>query len=352
MSAFKQAWQERRPVVILIIILLVLVAALICILAVQSFLGGTPGPSPGTPAAETPTRGAPTTAEPTPTSTRVLGEGATSTPRPTATATPTEETTGEEPPAVGGPTEPEEAEHGEAPEFANVIRNGSFEFGFDDNGVALNWHSFTNGGAVFLFGDEQWPLAIHQGSYAQRITVFEAHQPDRHAGLYQTVPVIPGETYWLTVHGQIRIREGSDQAGKQSYRLQVAFDHRGGDDWEDIPADEWIELPWSEQFIDSADVRSLEYELAVVPATSRLTVFIRTWNKWPDPGEAQYTLDSLSLVGPTPAGALIDQPLPDTGQGSPELGLPSDPRIWASLALLLLLIGGAAWRTYAARPQE
>ncbi|MFQ5611507.1 MAG: hypothetical protein ACE5H9_05185 [Anaerolineae bacterium] len=362
MNSFRQAWQDRRPVVILITILLALVAALICILVIQGFFGGPPAPAPDTPVAGTATPEVGATVEPSPTATRVVSGGPTSTPTraPTATPTPEEEEVDEddeegvedEEPATGGPTETEEAESPEEPQIANLIRNGSFEFGFEEDGVALNWSNFTNGGAVFLFGDEQWLPAIQQGAHAQRITVFEAHQPDRYSGIFQTVPVVPGETYRLTLRGQIRIREGSDQVGKQSYRMQLALDQSGGDDWQSVPADEWIELAWDEQFIDSADVEFQEYKTSVVPATDRLTIFLRTWNKWPDPGEVQYTLDGLSLVGPAPAEALIDQPLPDTGQGSPNFGLPTDARIWASLALLLLLVGGAAWRTYAARPQE
>lgn len=357
MGSLRQAWQKRPILVVLILVLLILVGLLICVLVLQAFQGGPPAPPQETPVVETASPGAPgTPASPTPaaataTPTRVVGE-APATPPTTpsaATATPTREPAGAEatPTATArstrAATEAPTAE-AEGPQIANVLRNGSFEFGFEEDGVALNWNSFTNGGAVFLFGDEQWPLAILDGAHAQRITVVEAHQPSRHAGIFQTVAVVPGRTYQLTLNGQIRIREGSDQAGKFSYRMELGIDYSGGDDWEFLPEEAWLELPWDEQFIDSSNVKFLEYKTKVVPTTERLTIFIRTLNKWPDPGEVQYSLDKLSLVGPVAAEALIDQPLPATGSGGLDLTLPADPRLWASLILLLFLVGGAIWR--------
>jgi len=301
-----------------------------------------PAASGTAPAAETGT---------TPTATKVVKEATapsepTNTPKPKLTATPTKRKATPKPTNTPKPTStPTPAE----PEMVNVVRNGGFEWGFGDDGVAYQWERFTNEGAKYLFAAEGWPLAIRNGQTAQRITVFEAHQPDRYAGIYQIVPVVPGEAYWLTLHGQIRSKAGDIAASRYGYRMQYAIDWQGGTDWQAIPADEWVELPWDEQLLDSPDVQFQDFSRNIVPPNGRLTLFVRAWNKWPDPQEAQYTLDTISLVGPKPQDELFDQPLPATG-GSTGTPLSTDPRFWGSLLFLLFLLGGAAWR-FRRRPQ-
>ncbi len=225
----------------------------------------------------------------------------------------------------------------------NLLRNGGFEWGFGDDGVAQAWQRFDNGSATFIFMAEPWDAAILDGDNAQRITITNATQPDRYAGIYQTVGVTPGEAYRLTLNGQVRSTFGDVADSQYGYRMQYAVDWSGGTDWQNIPADEWIELPWDEQFIDGENMFFLDYTTDLVPPTGKLTLFIRAWNKWPDKLEAQYTLDSLSLVGPQPMEEMFNQPLPTTG-GSVQFTLPSDPRVWGSVALLLFLLGGALWR--------
>jgi hypothetical protein len=72
-----------------------------------------------------------------------------------------------------------------------------------------------------------------------------------------------------------------------------------------------------------------------------LTVFIRAWKKWADAGEGDYDVDDIRLVGPTlvtPSAPAV----PVTGGEPPAIW--DNVRIWATIALLLLLLGGAAWR--------
>ena len=82
---------------------------------------------------------------------------------------------------------------------------------------------------------------------------------------------------------------------------------------------------------------------------------MRTWNKWADPGEVQYTFDSFSLVGQSPAAVimtaapprageqLIDNGLPTTGVGD-SAGYIYDGRFWGAVLILAVLTGGAVFR--------
>ncbi|MFQ5578426.1 MAG: hypothetical protein ACE5G8_15700 [Anaerolineae bacterium] len=296
-------------------------------------------------AATTLAQAAPTaTPTPTPKPTKVVKPATASSTPSKKTATPTAKPT-KRPTATPTP-QPTDTP---TPERVNVIRNGGFEWGFAENGVANQWRGFTNGGAKYIFAAEQWPLAVRNGDQAQRITVYEAHLPDRYAGIYQTVAVVPGQAYWLTMHGQSRTDFGDVKESQYGYRMQYAVDWSGGTNWQDIPAEEWVELPWDEQLLDDAGVEFLDYSANLVPPTGRLTLFIRVWNKWPNPLEAQYTLDTISLIGPQPEEVLFDQPLPDTG-GADGTGLPADPRVWGSILFLIVLLAGAAGRRKITRP--
>ncbi len=228
-------------------------------------------------------------------------------------------------------------------QIVNVVENGGFEWDFGEDGVASPWERFSNGGAKYIFMPEPWDRAIRNGDQAQRITIYEAHLPNRYAGIYQRFPVESGQTYQLTLYGQIRSGVGDIDLSQHGYKMQYAVDWAGGVDWQAVPEDEWVELPWDEQLLDGADVEFLKYNTEMIPPNSRMTLFIRAWNKWPDPVEAQYTLDTLSLVGPKPQQVLLDQGLPPSG-GVIESVLPTDPIFWGSLLFLLFLVGGAAWR--------
>jgi hypothetical protein len=124
----------------------------------------------------------------------------------------------------------------------------------------------------------------------------------------------------------------------------------------------------------------LEYTTEVVPSAETITLFIRTWNKWADPGEAHFTLDSLSLKGPsvvvntvevqaaavggstsdeeftpgqtasetttteTSQEELVNNGLPKTGSGD-DNNFMSDGRFWGALIILLVLAAGATFRS-------
>ncbi len=234
-------------------------------------------------------------------------------------------------------------------QIGDILKNGDFEEGFDEGGVGLFWDNFQSNSVIVFFAPETNLLYIESGDRAQRITVLEATQGDRYAGIYQPVEVVPGGTYTLTLHGQIRTGLGDINLTSYGYRMQYAIDYEGGADWQAIDNEDWVELPWDEQLLTASDVQFLSFTTPVTATSDELTLFIRSWNKWANPAEVQYTLDSLSLVGPLPgteegaAEALIDQPLPTTGAGD-GTNLAGDGRFWGAVIVLLLLAAGAVYR--------
>jgi hypothetical protein len=261
-------------------------------------------------------------------------------PTPTATQVLAATTAPSTPQASAPDTAPVVEEVGEAV-VGERVRNGDFEKGFKDQQVGLGWTPFNNGSAIFEFIDETWPPAILDGEHAQRIQVREASQPDRYAGIYQTVQVVPRQTYSLSLHGQIRTGQGDIQISQYGYRMQLGIDYQGGQDWTAI--DDWIELPWDEQRFDSEFLFFYDYETSIVPTGAYLTLYIRTWNKWPDPGRVEYTLDAISLMGPIPSEEIaFDEPLPATGDAPPDID--GWLRMVASILVLGLLVAGAIWQ--------
>jgi hypothetical protein len=330
--------------------------------------------------------------EPSATPTPVLEETPTETPEPTPTeavadveeadelqpeSTPAEEgaDTGAE-----GAAEPESVtevvvETIEVTTVDEILKNGSFEDGFAENGVAFNWQSFRTEEAAINFSAETSDPFLANGQFAQRISIDQAWQPDQYGGIYQTVELIAGETYTLTLQGQIRSGFGSVEASSYGYRIQYALDETGGQDWRAITTTDWIELPWPEQSLSAETVAFSDYSTQFTPGSETVTLFLRGWNKWANPGLAEYTLDALSITGPvselvtvttvkavtgtgetaaaTPPPSdttpetedeLIDSPLPVTGVDG-DRNLVEDPRFWGAIALLLLLLTGALYRT-------
>ena len=309
-----------------------------------------------------PTEAAPTVIatvveEPTPSPTRVIAEQ----PTPETTAEPTATLSAAPSPTAAPPTplaKPTSAAGLTMPirtqpaAVANQLKNGDFEEGFSQQGVGLNWQSFTNGEATVSFSAEVPGPYVKSGDSAQRISIAQASQPDRYAGIYQRVEVAASRPYTLELHGQIRTGPGDTQASSYGYRMQYAIDYSGGDNWRKIPPENWVELPWDEQPLGTPDVKFLSYSTVITPTAEELTLFVRAWNKWPDPGLAEYTLDSLSLIGPSPGPILAageetpsngEALIPVTGDDGPA-NLLSDGRFWGAMLILLLLAGGAIYR--------
>lgn len=188
----------------------------------------------------------------------------------------------------------------------DLIINGGFEGGFQQEyGIGYGWGGFSNGNAVVGWNFDDWEAVVPAGKYAQRIQIQEALEQNRYAGVYQTISVVPGQQYKLTIKGLVRSDEGDITVSDYGYRLQYAVDYLGETTWELVPASEWKELPWDEQPMSapSGDSYRIEtFETTITAESDRLTLFIRGWKKWIDKGAGIFDLDEISFVGPAPEG--------------------------------------------------
>lgn len=188
----------------------------------------------------------------------------------------------------------------------NLIVNGGFEGGFQpDFGVAYGWGAFSNGNAVVGWNFDDWSPLLAGGQYAQRIEIKESLEQDRYAGIYQTLSVVPGQQYKLTIKGLVRSAEGDVSLSDYGYRLQYAIDDKGGTAWELVESSLWQELPWDEQPITLTEGETYQlatFDTTITAKSDRLTLFIRGWKKWINQGAGVFTLDDLSFVGLAPSG--------------------------------------------------
>ncbi len=185
----------------------------------------------------------------------------------------------------------------------NLIVNGGFEEGFQDFGVGFGWGAFSNGNALVGWNVDTWDQVVAAGQNAQLIEIRESTEMNRYAGIYQTVPVVPGEQYKLTVRGLIRSTEGDIVRSNYGYRLQYGLDYEGNTAWELIDNDAWVEIPWDEQPLDDVPGGSYRFdtfETTITAQSDQLTLFLRGWKKWIDGGTGIFDLDEISLVGPAP----------------------------------------------------
>ncbi len=200
--------------------------------------------------------------------------------------------------------------------IAEVMRNGDFSGEFLRGGVASEWEVFHNGAATFWCYPDTLRTITGEVLRSQTLHIHGADLPDRYLGIYQTVDVVPGGVYTFTIAGLVRTPQGDVQQTGYGYRMQVGFDPRGGNNWQDV--DSWIELPWDEQPRDRPSHRTEVFTTNITASQPQLTVFIRAWKKWADAGEGMYDITRVSLVGPVvtmvpPAPAAIVPPTLPSG---------------------------------------
>jgi len=235
----------------------------------------------------------------------------------------------------------------------NLLQNAGFE-----TGTKANWGHFATGEATITFSSESTGPLVNSGDAALRISIDRTTRPDRYGGIYQTVEVVPGQPYTLELNGQIRSKPRDTI---YNYRMQYAVDYSGGTDWQAVPAEDWVELPWDEQDIAAAHSQFNTYTTVITPTERQLTMFVRGWHKWADLSLAEFTLDDLSLTGASPVAvepplmaespapadeqppATDEQLIPVTGDDG-LAGLLVDARFWGAMLILLLLTGGALYR--------
>jgi len=210
------------------------------------------------------------------------------------------------------------------------ISNGSFEEGFGPDGVGLGWSRFDNDGTPnYHWYDEAWEPVVWDGQHSQGIEIDTKGkpdvEPDRYAGIYQTVAVQPGSTYQFTFYGMMRALEGDPGVESYGYRVQYGVDYNGGTDWKAVT--NWIEVPWDAVYPRTNPGDMLSYSTQITAQTGRLTIFIRAWKKWPSGnGELILNLDGISLKGPAPQ---------DVGSPSVEMDVSPYPMICKAATVCL-----------------
>ncbi len=206
----------------------------------------------------------------------------------------------------------------------NLVVNGNFEEGFypvpelgfeppDTGQVPIDWNWFKNQafGKYTINNQEDFGLVcpgdVEQG-YASlgalSLYMQSTDQQDARLGVYQTVDVVPGQDYLFSISGTIQSMQGSPEGSDFSHKVELVFDHTGGDDWRAIPNEKWTRLPWSEYELEfkvsgpeDPDIATIENYATVVRAQSnKMTIFIAAWRKWPDWRSVRYTLDCVSLT--------------------------------------------------------
>ena len=204
------------------------------------------------------------------------------------------------------------------PVIGELLVNGDFEEPFTPQGTGTGWEKFDNGGgAQFFWGDNDWLPAVAHGEHSQSMKLSNIVEADRYIGVYQTVSVVPGQPYTLTVQGLIRSTEANN--GSYGHRMQWGIDPQGGTDWTAVSA--WTDLAWDDQPIDLASPTMGSYTTVITPQSESLTLFIRGWSKWPVMySRSEFFVDNVSLTGLT-GGAPAEEgeegkeaaQMPDTG---------------------------------------
>ena len=200
------------------------------------------------------------------------------------------------------------------------LTNGDFESGFYSTPagfVGNGWGWFTNAGeARYGFYDETWDPVVYDGEHGQLIEINTfcrgGSDPDRYAGIFQTVAVVPGETYELSLHGMLRaLADDPDRSG-YNYRVQYGIDYSGGTDWTAVT--DWVEVPWDTVHPRLAPGTIDSFSTTVEATGPRLTLFVRAWKKWGTVSrELDVNFDAISLKGAMPAEGGED------GDGAPSV---------------------------------
>lgn len=183
----------------------------------------------------------------------------------------------------------------------NVIVNGDFEANWPDNiPVATGWTPFDNTKAHFGWYKDTWEKVVFDGKQAQMIEIInDANTGDRYAGIFQTVRVVRGAQYELTIHGLVRSDEGSEGVSGNGYILQYGIDYKGGNNWQTVT--DWVSLPFPEHPREDPNATNVyhygTYTIKITPPNNTLTLFIRAWKKWPDLNEGNFDIDGISLKG-------------------------------------------------------
>ncbi len=215
------------------------------------------------------------------------------------------------------------------------LANGSFESGFlltPAGYVGNGWNWFNNGGAAnYGYYDDTWAPVVYDGQHSQLIEIntYDRHasEPDRYAGIFQKVAVVPGERYDLTIRGMLRALENDPDRTNNSYgyRVEYGIDYNGGTDWQAV--NHWVELPWDVVHPRLTPGSMESYSTSVVATSKRLTLYLRVWKKWGTAmRELDVNLDAISLKGAMPGEVRVNgAPVVDATKLSVSLEAPAFP---------------------------
>jgi LysM repeat protein len=207
-----------------------------------------------------------------------------------------------------------------------MLVNGNFEGGFTYipgcGTVGNGWSCFTNGGTVsYGFYDDQWQPVVADGLNSQLIELSTmqnaASEADRYAGIYQSVRLVRGATYQLSLKGLMRERDPLPNDDPFRYRVQWGYTTDGSTDWTTV--NNWVELYWNKIDNRTAPTALESYKVDWVAPSDQATLFFRVWKKWGTAyKELDVNLDAISLYGPAvrgpaePAGPIVILPGPVT----------------------------------------
>ena len=205
-----------------------------------------------------------------------------------------------------------------------LLVNGDFEHGFtaqDGCGmVGSAWGCFQNGGkAGYGFYDDAWERVVAGGSHAQLIEINSKQdtvEQNRTAGIFQTVNVVPGTTYDLSLQAMIRANDLDSGGDPWRYVMQVGFTHNGSTNWQDVIWQEIDAGPIQDR-VDPSGYYPVN--LKVKAEGQQLTIFIAGVMKWGDWNrEVNFDIDEVSLRGAMPEPVHPIEPPPPADEPTPE----------------------------------
>ena len=209
--------------------------------------------------------------------------------------------------------------------YTNVLYNGNFELGFSQQAgcgmVGNGWQCFTNGGAAnYGYYDDQWSRTVADGAHSQLIEIntkqIDLPDPDRYAGIYQTVKVVDWANYALNLKGMIRTT--NMDGDKWRYRVEVGWTYGPYPNWQSVA--NWTDVGWDTYYERTNPGGFLTYGGQLMAESDYVTIYLRVWKKWGVPNEEiDINFDAISLTGPSPYHHYPAQPVP------PIATLPAEP---------------------------
>ena len=121
----------------------------------------------------------------------------------------------------------------------------------------------------------------------------------RVAGMYQTMALVQGTQYTLTLHAMFRLNPYDVNVAKDVYTAQWAIDPNGGTDWTMVA--DWKPLPWTTVYPKLNPGSYLDYTTTFTAPSNKATLFLRFIKKHGTEGyELDVNLDGLSVTGASP----------------------------------------------------